>query len=226
MAFIKSTLAAGGLACVAMTAVPDMSEAALVFTFSEVSGDVVMESSGSIDLTGLVDLGTAHTWGNVGIQYYDYSAAPAASIMGGTSVGQVDASYGFNAGTDFSAWDWADGVGPWDVDYFPWTVTSGEKGFATYMFDGNDLYPGLGVESADVVNGIWTPDQNWLVTGQTFASLNMYEGTYTVTDALSGESISFVIGDGSPVVPLPAGLPLVLTALAGFGVVGLRRRGA
>jgi hypothetical protein len=72
------------------------------------------------------------------------------------------------------------------------------------------------VVGSDISGGIWTPDQNWTWgPGASFASLGFNIGTYTVSDALTSESITI------QVVPEPATFGLM-----GFSTLGLlfRRR--
>jgi hypothetical protein len=72
------------------------------------------------------------------------------------------------------------------------------------------------VRAADIIGGIWTPDQNWTWgPGATFASLGLNIGTYTVSDAVTSESITIQI------VPEPASLGLV--GLCAGGIFFTRR---
>jgi hypothetical protein len=188
---------------------------ALTFNFTQEAGGVAMTSSGDIDLSGLVLQPSVSSWWGTGV-WEDGSV----NLMGGTDVGSgLDQTYGFNTGTDFSAWAAANG--PFGTSAFPFNVVSGTKAFATYTNSANGYVPGLSIYSGDLVGTIWTPDQNWFATGETLASLSMRTGTFTVQDALSGESISIVVGPMAA-VPLPAGFPLLLGALG--GLVALRRR--
>jgi hypothetical protein len=48
---------------------------------------------------------------------------------------------------------------------------------------------GIGAVGSDIIGGIWTPDQNWTWAGASFVSLGLNIGTYTVSDAVTSESI-------------------------------------
>jgi len=191
---------------VAVIAPASAVSADILFEFREVGSDVTMTSSGTFDTTGLQVVGP-YTWGLTGIEENGNH-----DIMGGTDVGQVDISFAFNSGTDFS--QWRSPNGPWTMSDFSAQVTSGEKGFATYVFDdvGRQV-PGLGIERADLEGALWTPDQNWRWTNESFASLGMIVGTYAVSDAVTGETITIRI------VPAPA-----VAGLLGVAGVAFRRR--
>jgi len=195
------------------------SHAGIIFTFTESGANVVMNSSGVIDTTNLVPQLSVSGWGGAGIEENGNH-----DIMGGTTVGGVDVSFGFNAGTDFSPW--ASANGPWAANFFSTIVDSGVKGFTTYRFDGGSQLPGLGVESADIVDGFWSPDQNWTFANQTFASLGMFTGTYTVTDAVTAEFITFQVGPAQAQVPEPSTLLLAGLGLAGLGFARRKQRNA
>lgn len=204
------------LACALLASAPALCQAGVVFTFTESGGDVLMTSSGSVDVRNLVSVDLSG-WGSTGIEEngnYD--------IMGGTDVGAIELSFGFHDGTDYS--QWATAVGPWSSSNFT-AVPTGTKGFTTYHWNADTTVqlPGLGVERADLVGGIWTPDQSWTFSSASFASLNMHTGTYTVADAVTGESITYVIG--ATAVPLPSSALMGLGLLGAVGVaMGLRRR--
>ena len=192
-----------------ITACSTPAAADILFEFSEVGNDVVMISSGTFDTTGLNVVGP-FTWGLTGIEENGNH-----DIMGGTDVGQVDISFAFNDGTDFS--QWATANGPWSTSDFNAQVTSGQKGFATYVRDPNTniQIPGLGVERADLDGPLWTPDQNWRWTNESFATLQMHVGTYSVSDSITGETITIRI------VPAPAAIGLLGI---GLGLTRSRRR--
>ncbi len=186
--------------------------AGLIFTFLENGGDVTMTSSGSIDTSGLV-LGATSGWSSTGIE-----ENTNFDILGGTSFGLINNSFGFNAGTDFS--QWASATGPWTSSFFPFSVVSGSKSFATYIRNGIQN-PGLGIVSSDLNGSIWTTDQNWLATAQSFNSLGMITGTYTVIDAVSSEFITIQIGQTTS-VPVPEPSTLAIFGLALMGLASRR----
>ncbi len=103
-------------------------------------------------------------------------------------------------------------------------MTGGSKSFSTYTFIDGLRNAGVGMVASDIVGGLWTPDQSWINFGSTFSSLSMNAGTFAVSDALTGESITIQVG--ASVVPLPFGLPLLGSALLIGAVPAFRRRGA
>ncbi|MDR7268264.1 hypothetical protein J2X20_000893 [Pelomonas saccharophila] len=183
--------------------------AGIVFTFTENGANVVMNSSGTIDTSLLVLQQSVSGWGGTGVEQNGNH-----DIMGGTSVGAVNMSFGFHAGTNFSAWSSANG--PWAQSSFNTTVNSGHKGFTTYIRanGGGPQLPGLGIEREDLEGTLWSPDQTWTFLNSSFASLQMFAGTYTVTDAQTGEFITFQIGAANH-VPEPDAAALVGLALVG-----------
>jgi len=189
--------------------VSGFANAGLLFTFIEDSENVIMSSSGSIDTRGLV-LGNSSSWSGTGIEENGNH-----DILGDTSFGAIDTSFGFNSGTDYS--QWASTTGPWVNNLFSFNVTSGSKSFSTYIF-GSIQVPGLGIRAEDLVGNIWTADQNWLVTEESFNSLGLITGTYTVNDALSNEFITFQIGRLIS-IPEPSTL-----AIFGLALIGLASR--
>jgi len=192
----------------------NVATADILFDFAEVGNDVVMTSSGTFDTTGLLSVGP-FSWGGTGIQDTPHD------IMGGTAQGssQVDMGFGFNDGTDYSQWS-SSGGNPWSGSDFSPTVTNGgTHGFATYARDGGGgIIPGLGVERADMNGALWSPDQNWIWTNRTLASLNLNVGTYSVSDINTGETITFRIGE----IPAPGALTLL--GLGGIAATRRRRR--
>ena len=217
MKFVRTAAFIAGVTGFAGALSASSARADAVFTFLELGPNVTMTSSGTVNTANLLPA-VVQGWGGTGIEQNG-----STDIMGGTQVGQVDVSFGFHPGTDFSAW--RNAPGPWSQTSLSWLVTAGSEGFATYVRDpSGPQLPGLGVERADIVGGLWTPDQSWINLGHSFATLQMNPGTYTVSDAVTHESITFQIGPSAP-VPGPivgAGLPGLI--FAGGGLLGWWRR--
>ena len=186
----------------------------VLFAFNEVGGTVTMTSSGSLDTTKLVPSGLAGGWTGTGFQ----DAGKNIDIMGGTSFGPINTQFGFNPGTDFSAI--TNPGGPVIGTDLSAAVTTGSKSFVTYSgtTDGwLTLEAGIGVVGSDIIGGNWTPDQNWTWgPGATFSSLGLNVGTYTVSDAVTSESITI------QVVPEPSTLAFI--GVFGGGMLLARRR--
>lgn len=197
------------LGCALLAFSATASHADLLFEFAQVGNDVVMTSSGTFDTSGLSTVGP-FGWGGTGIEENGNH-----DIMGGTNFGGVDISFAFNAGTDFS--QWASASGPWTSSDFSPVVNAGSKSFTTYVRDPNNdtQIPGLGVVAADMNGALWTTDQVWTWSNETLGSLNMIEGTYAVSDSVTGETITFLI------VPGPASMGLMVL---GLGLTRSRRR--
>jgi hypothetical protein len=185
--------------------------AELIFNFQQVGDDVVMTSSGSIDVSGLVST-TFTSWGGTGTQDF------VIHLMGGNSPSNINASYIFHSGTDFSAWTTDN---PFSDSWFNYNYV-GTKVFSTYAgSDSSGMLAGLSFNSGDLVGSIWTPDQTWTAAGRTLASIGLNVGTYTVTDIVSGQSITYIIGVSA--VPEPS----TYAGLAGASallIVLLRRK--
>lgn len=211
------------VAALCVTAAPSLAQAGLLFKFSEVGDDVVMTASGSIDTTGLAT-GAACGWGGVGI---DSNGTGQTDILGNDlTSGFIDTCFIVNEGTDQSAWLNPGGPFAFDTDdfYADWAVTGEMKPFATYSFDDDFVRnAGLSLDSTDIVGGIWSISQTWVDTSTDFVALGLIEGTYTVTDAVSSEFMTIMIGDGAAPVPVPAAAPLMLAGLAAFGLRKGRR---
>ena len=176
---------------------PVTTPADLIFRFTESGGDVLMTSSGVLETANLVP-GTLTTFFGTGIEN-----STSYSIMGnGEMTSNLDTALTFNAGTDFS--EWLAGS-PWTRDFFAWRYT-GSKQFSTGTADGpTGIQPGFLLAAADMVGSTWSPDDSWRFSGGSFASLGLNIGEYTVSDAVTGESITYLITN----VPEPSGLTLL-----------------
>jgi hypothetical protein len=185
----------------------------VLFAFNEVGGTVTMTSSGSLDTTKLVPSFLTDGWAAAP----GFQGSKNIDIIGGASFGGVDTLFGFSPGTDISAI--TNPGGPFIGNNFSAAVTTGSKSFVTYSgsTDGwATLEAGIAVVGSDIIGGIWTPDQNWTWgPGASFASLGLNIGTYTVSDALTSESVTI------QVVPEPASIGLL--GLVSGGIFFTRR---
>lgn len=188
-------------------------QAQLYFHFEETTGgDVTMTASGSIDTNDLTPVDPA-LWADIGIEENGQS-----DIMGDTASGSTDAYFGFSPGTDFTSW--ASPTGPFGSSNFNWSSTA-TRSFHLYTLEEGVRRPGLGVVQADLVDGVWTPDATWTQTAVTFATLNMFPGTYTVTDAVSGAFITIQVGGEIPAPPVTDAAPVAVPALPLWGLLAL-----
>lgn len=208
--YLLTPLAALTLVCA------QSAHANVIFHFTEVGSDVVMTSSGTLDTTKLLVSSFPDGWGGTGVEN---NVAGDIDIMGGTSFGGVDSLFKFHPGTDSSAI--TNPGGPFSFSNFGWSVTSGSKSFSTYSgFDAGVRQAGIGVIGGDIVGGLWTPDQNWIETGNTFASLGLNVGTYSVSDFETGETITIKVGEAVP----EGGATLAMIGGACLCFAALRRR--
>jgi hypothetical protein len=181
--------------------------ASVMFSFQEVGGSVLMESSGTLNTSLLIPV-TSSGWGGVGVET---NPPPQSDIMGDTTMGPINTVFGFSSGTDLSSW-----VGDmFTSSKFYWNST-GSTQFTTYFFDNNFLRtPGIGIGIEDLVGAFWTPDISWNNPG-TYASLGLTPGTYSIVDAATNESITIQIGNAIP-ASVPGPLP-VFGVAAAFGM--------
>lgn len=183
----------------------------VIFTFADDGGNVTMTSSGSIDTSNLL-FGPHGGWGGTTA----YTHASGYSLIGSTagSIGFTNQAYTFHAGTDFTPW-----LGATFSSTETSFVDSGTTPFSTYGHTG--VVPGLMINTSDLVGTIWTPDNSWTRPG-TLADLGWNLGTFTVSDAVNGESITFQVGTAA--VPEPATLVFLSLGLVAVGVLRSRRQ--
>jgi hypothetical protein len=193
-----------------------------------------MTSSGTLDTSKLVSA----NW---------YSGAPNGSWASGGFVGpgvqSVDDDYDimgsgtfidnrngpqkrfrFNDGTDISAIANIGAFGgPFSSGNVDFSVTSGTKSFVTYAGYASSVFQaGIQVFASDMNGVFWTPDQTWINTGKSFSDLGLNVGSYSVSDAVTNETITIqVVGGGA--VP-DGGTTLVLLGGALTGLGALRRK--
>lgn len=185
--------------------IPAVAHADLLFDFQEVGEDVLMISSGNFDTAGLSIVGP-YTWESTGVEENGFH-----DILGGTAFGQIDRTYAFNSGTDFS--QWLSTTGPWKASNFSAKVMAGSKSFATYARDPYNLsqIPGLGIVAADMNGTLWTTNQQWKFQNASFASLQMVPGVYAVSDSITGAKITIRVG-----VPEPSSNWMLVVAILLF----------
>ena len=175
---------------------PNPARSAVIINFEETGGNVTMDLSGSLDLTGATPSGG----GPIGLALFSPTSSIADAILL-TGTGLIDRYLSLSGPSVVG------GGGPPTV--FPDSPSSTSFWLRPLA---NEFAVPSGYASGDPLNITLT------FTGQTFMSLGLTEGDQFVW-TLPNDTITMNIGPLS--VPAPAGLPL---ALAGLGAVAFVRR--
>lgn len=212
MSKLKAILASAAL----LVAYSAPSHAALMFSFTESGGNVLMQSSGVLDTSKLI-AADAPVWGGTGLEA---NRRPNTDIMGDSSPGQIDLGFGFSLNTDMTAWN-----GNMFTIFGPffgvWSST-GTTQFATYVRSFGRTRAGIGIGAEDLNGALWSPDVSWKAAG-TFAQLGLTPGIYTVEDRVTAEAITIRIGAAPTPVSAPAPLMLLLLSFATLSYKTRRR---
>jgi len=191
--------------------------AGLLFLFTEEGDDVKMTASGSIDTSGLeasVMCGTWCVWDQIGF-YQDGDHF----LLGRDHDPDTQVAFGFHTGSDLSPWSAASG--PFTADNFNFEILEDDgHTFGTFtLTESWSFMPGIAVDAADLVAGVWSVSQTWLIEDQSINSLGLIPGTYTITDSESDEFMTIQIP-----VPVPEPSTLGLLSIGLMGLMGIRRR--
>jgi hypothetical protein len=167
----------------------------LVFNFVESGGTVTMTYSGTLDTNGMTPQPDPPHQHN-GTFIFDI---PERDIIG---------IAGTNANTNSYLWT---------TTPLNFIVREAGQGFvfftpnpgSTPFMNSARNAAGVSLESADIdANGIWSGSGGATLNGPDFATLGLVPGRHSYTDAVSGQSVIFNIGD-VPEPPLP---PFVITS--------------
>lgn len=213
-------LSAAAAACVALSAalIAAPAQAGVLFAFEEVNGDVVGTLSGSLDVSGVSDTGVFDRFLGEGIApnlaqvassggvtaFVDTFAVmgPASLGSGGPTFASVSSGDAFLLSGGFT-----DGIVLALPDGYSGADLSGTLSFAGATLQGLGITPGDYVYTlVEDIPGL-PPSQESLFAASAAAPAN------TIT-------LRFTPGEAA-VIPLPAGLPLLL---AGLGALALLRR--
>ena len=216
---MKTLIQQLGLAA-ALLVSSSVANAALVATFTESGTDVILTLSGSIDTSGLIPKDTPNTSaGNLveiipGQGQLLFFGNPGFETYNRYFVDIQTTNYGSGSYTSTSATS---------------SMLAGLVNFTNFTPDKSDDYPLFLLATSYTSNSAITGSATF--SNATFTSLGLTSGSY-IYNILDGEdgtaSDTFTVNVGSPstvsVVPLPAGAPLILSALAGLGWLNRRHK--
>ncbi|AXI54978.1 hypothetical protein C1J05_11195 [Sulfitobacter sp. JL08] len=203
-------------------------QASVVFSFQEVSGDVVVTSSGVLDLAGLTyysdggrlgavinpstgEIGTGPVGGGIANAdvYYGLTSSPEFFGPGGARI----ADFGSGSGIFLRSTGLA--VGDGDALYVPLGYSTGEEIFGTAVYEGTS-FDGLGL-----VRGRY--EYSWASDSVILDILGppppgCIPSNYTPPKCEPWRP------DGLSAVPLPAAVPMLLAGIGGLGFMARRKR--
>lgn len=177
-------------------AIPAAADAAVVVTFAQVGRDVVATAAGTLDLTGLTNVGMRFT--------FDQGVNPDRPYVGTGAFFPLLTGYqGFDGPASFGS-----------GGFIAATSQAGDP----FAFNGRGFGSGVVFVNPFFVSG-GTIASSARFANQTIAGLGLRAGTYNFTSAT--DSVIFEIE--SPFVPEPATWAMMI---GGFGVIGgaMRRR--
>ena len=201
------------LACLAVGLFAAPTHAAIVVTIKQVGSDVKVEGSGTLNINGLgspgdISLPGGITAGNIAppsLQSYLAVGSPVAQNVTWYSIFSTPFTLG--SGSFQAA-----------------SQGSGDK-FGIFSPTGGSIVY-LGVPAFYASGSSLSGESVYL--GKTIAGLGLTNGTYVWNwgSGASADSFTLKIGEvtTAPPVPLPAAAWLLLSGLAGLGVVGRRKR--
>jgi len=189
-----------GLLAVGLLAGPMAANAAVIINVTEVGGDVVFSTTGSLNLSGATYLGsTGYNAGFIPGGSNWYIASGAGGIVDQYALTSFAGAFG-TAGNFFSPPSSKSGD-----DFFIW----GNLGFTPQVGVASGYISGSAINSFMAFNGA------------TIAGFTMLLGTYVYS--LPNDTITLNIGGGGVPVPEPGTLALLGLGLAGLGL-SLRRK--